>query len=124
MVSAACAGGGCFVAVLAFIHQHWKGAENRDRDALHDPDSIRYSHDSIGRRFRDGRSISSGSGPDRIEACYHDGALYTLNNRSLYSAQLSGRKLTVDIVEKPPDWERRYTTTNRGSSVRIRRDRD
>eukprot|EP00929_Paragymnodinium_shiwhaense_P108684 TRINITY_DN75004_c0_g1_i1.p1 TRINITY_DN75004_c0_g1~~TRINITY_DN75004_c0_g1_i1.p1 ORF type:complete len:131 (+),score=7.22 TRINITY_DN75004_c0_g1_i1:79-471(+) len=98
---------------------HWM----RSRDCL------LYSQDSISATFRDGSRLNSQLCHMRreykINAVIHDGHLYALNNRTLYAAKHfdkvgSPTWVEVNIVEKPYDWEQRFTTKNGGGEIEVR----
>eukprot|EP00928_Gymnodinium_smaydae_P064888 TRINITY_DN48124_c0_g1_i1.p1 TRINITY_DN48124_c0_g1~~TRINITY_DN48124_c0_g1_i1.p1 ORF type:complete len:130 (+),score=23.66 TRINITY_DN48124_c0_g1_i1:45-434(+) len=92
-------------------------------------DGIRYCQDSIKAEFGNGGRVKSQLGhwmrDYKIEAVIHEGGLYTLNNRTWFAAKHFDRVgsptwVDVTVVEKPSDWESRFTTTNDGSSIEVR----
>lgn len=81
-------------------HQPW----------LMSPLHLGYCQDSVAGCFRDGRDITTRLRSYSVIACYHDGILLSLNNRTLYSALYNGiEEIAVVIVKKPFDWDRRFT---------------
>ena len=74
---------------------------------------IRYSQDSIARRFQSGQSIyktnySIDNYPE-LDCVRYNGDIYTLNNRTLFAMKNDLNQyydtVTVRIVKKPRDWE-------------------
>ena len=77
---------------------------------LMNPLHLRYSQGSVETYFSDGRDITTRLRSYNVIACYHEGILFTLNNRTLYSALYNGiEEIAVLIVKKPLDWDRRFT---------------
>lgn len=97
--------------------------------------SIRFTQDSIGKNFSDGRSVmdlisklrSGAVKPDDlppIRIFKKDGKIYTLDNRRLYATQQAGVKVkTVGASQDEILREsgKKFTTKNDGASVRIRK---
>ena len=85
---------------------------------------INCSQDSIARKFRDGTPVTS-TRRNREVHCYdidvvkHEGQLWTLNNRSLYAARYFDRKVDINVVDLPSNWEDRFTTDD-GGTPRLR----
>ena len=91
---------------------------------LMNPWHLRYCQDSVARCFRDGRDITTKLPSYSVIACYHNGILFTLNNRTLYSALHNGIvEIAVLIVKKPFDWDRRFSAKPQYTSVRVRTNR-
>jgi len=88
------------------------------------PHQCRFSQDSISARFRDGHEIAERRRIQQytISACFHEGELFTLNNRTLYSAIIHNIwPIRVTIVEKPTTWSSRFTALSPWTSIRVRR---
>lgn len=91
---------------------------------LMSPLHLRYCQDSVAGCFRDGRDITTRLRSYNAIACYHEGILFSLNNRTLYSALHNGiEEIAVLIVKKPFDWDRRFTAKPPYRSVRVRENR-
>lgn len=79
------------------------------------PNRLRFCQDSISEIFRDGSSVFRNcKDMPTILACFHEEAdgmrLFALNNRTLFNAIVNDVKVVdVNIVEKPFDWEDRFT---------------
>jgi hypothetical protein len=79
------------------------------------PWRLRFSQDSISERFHNGCSVFDPCiVTHTILACFHTEAgkthLFAINNRTLFNALINKvKEVTVNIVEKPFDWERRFT---------------
>ena len=72
------------------------------------PLHLSFCQSSVKRCFRDGRDITTKLHSYNVIVCYHDGILFTLNNRTLYSALYNEiEEIAVLIVKKPLDWDRR-----------------
>lgn len=85
------------------------------------PYQLLYSQDSIAAVFQDGQPVTQDRGGLYcICACFHNDRLFTLNNRTLYSAACNGRLLKVTVVEKPSTWSQRFTGHFPWTSVRVR----
>jgi len=100
-----------------------------------DPKQVRFTHDEISPRFRDGRSIykliedlkSSKVKPDDIppiRVFERNGKIYTLDNRRLYVFQQAGVKIRwvkadPNTVKRELKWK--WTTKNDGKSVKVRK---
>lgn len=87
------------------------------------PHQCRYSQDSISSWFRDGQYITGQRQSQQyaICACFHEGELFTLNNRTLFSAVIHGIwPIRVTIVEKPSTWSSRFTSCLPWTSIRVR----
>ena len=96
------------------------------------PQKIRYTQDSISKKFRDGSSVDdmisglkNGSiTPDdvpSIQVFKKDGALYSLDNRRLYAFKQAGmNKINIKMVsyKNIPKWK--LTSRNGGTSIRVR----
>jgi hypothetical protein len=98
-----------------------------------DPQEIRFSQSSIGRRFSDGREVAelaeglqSGSidpaNVDPIRLVERDGKLYTLDNRRLEAFRRAGKfvpyRMATEEEVAREGWK--FTTTNDGATVRTR----
>lgn len=87
------------------------------------PHQCRYSQSSIASAFRDGVEVHRRREIHQyaISACFHEGMLFTLNNRTLYSAVMNDiGPIKVTIVEKPSTWSSRFTAQPPYTSVRVR----
>merc|ERR1712070_45615 len=90
------------------------------------PQRLRFCQDSIARTFHDGTSVfARRHGIPKISACFHhdfDGIrLFALNNRTLFNAIYTGvSEIIVNIVEKPVDWQRRFTGTKPWMCIKVR----
>lgn len=88
---------------------------------LMSPCHLGYCQDSVATCFRDGRDITTRLSSYSVIACYHDGILLTLNNRTLYSALYNGiEEIAVVIVKKPSDWDQRFTAEPPYAFVHVR----
>lgn len=88
---------------------------------LMSPLHLSYCQVSVAKCFWDGRDITTEIHRYNVIACYHDGMLFTLNNRTLYSALHNGiEEIAVLIVKKPLDWDRRFTAKPPYTFVRVR----
>lgn len=91
------------------------------QEVLLAPNQLLYSQDSVASVFQDGQSVSQDRGNKySICACFHNECLFTLNNRTLYSAACNGRFIKVTVVEKPTTWNQRFTGRAPWSHVRVR----
>lgn len=85
------------------------------------PHQLLYSQDSIAAVFQDGQPVTQDRGGLYcICACFHNDRLFTLNNRTLYSAACNRRLLKVTVVEKPSTWSQRFTGHFPWTTVRVR----
>lgn len=90
------------------------------------PWHLRFSQDSISERFHNGRSVFDPCiETHTILACFHTEAgkthLFAINNRTLFNALINKvNEVTVNIVEKPFDWERRFTGQTPWMCMRVR----
>jgi len=113
-------------SIIAIVCIYWilKSKEDVKGDfhSYIDPEIIGYSQDSIAGQFWDGESVySSDCKYTIVEACYHNGALYAINNRILFNARHNKRYDTeVKIVDPPFRWKAKLSTKNEDASVRVR----
>jgi hypothetical protein len=98
-----------------------------------DPNHVRFSQNSIGPRFADGRSIDELAEALRaghirpedispLRRVEKEGLLFTLDNRRLEAFRRAGLEIPWRMAT-PEEMEAeawKFTTTNRGASVRIR----
>ena len=101
---------------------------------LADPQNIRFTQDSIGTTFRDGRSVqglidglkSGKVSPNNlppIRTFQKDGMTFTLGNRRLFAADQAGVKIrTVPATaqEIAKELPRKFTTPNQGCIICVR----
>ena len=91
---------------------------------LMSPLHLSYCQASVKGWFRDGQGITTKLHSYNVIACYHDGILFTLNNRTLYSALHNEiEEIAVLIVKKPLDWDRRFTAKPPYTFVHVRTNR-
>ena len=91
---------------------------------LMSPLNLGYCQDSVAACFRDGQDIRNRLRSYSVIACYHDGILLSLNNRTLYSALYNGiEEIAVVIVKKPFDWDQRFSAKPPYTFVRVRTNR-
>jgi len=96
-------------------------------DILLSPYQCRYSQNSISSVFHDGQDVFARREEDQyvITVCFHDGFLFSLNNRTLFSAVLHDMwPIRATVVEKPSTWNSRFTARFPWTSVHVRRQRD
>jgi RHS repeat-associated protein len=101
---------------------------------LSDTDTIRFTQDTIGSKFSDGRSVQglidglksgkvSPNDLPPIRTFQKDGLTYTLDNRRLFAAHQAGVKIKTvpatakDVAKELP---RKFTTRNQGTIIGIR----
>lgn len=90
------------------------------------PWRLRFSQDSISERFHNGRSVFDPCiVTHTILACFHTELgkthLFAINNRTLFNALINkAEEVTVNIVEKPFDWGRRFTGQRPWMCMRVR----
>jgi len=100
----------------------------REQQHLMHTCSLRFCQDSIATRFRDGSSVYGpcrGPSHPKVIACFHsevDGTrLYALNNRTLFNAiHNKVSSIIVHVVDKPSDWESRFTGKKPWLCMRVR----
>jgi hypothetical protein len=98
-----------------------------------DPTSVRFSQSSISYHFRDGRTIDElaeglRTGQVRPEDILplrlveKDGVLYTLDNRRLEAFRRAGVKIPwrMATAEEIAEEQWKFTTTNSGTSIKVR----
>ncbi len=99
-----------------------------------DPNTIRFTQDSVGVTFKDGRSVRSlidglKSGkisPDDLPAIRtfeKDGITYTLDNRRLFAAQQAGvqiKTIPATAAELAKELPTKFSTPNEGTIIGIR----
>jgi hypothetical protein len=113
---------------------HLEGSNLTQRALLPvSPASIRYNQDSISRRFRDGKLIHetaqqlahgqvNANAIPPILIFAHEGALYTANNRRLWSFKQAGVGAVQVMLARSAahTTQHRLTTRNGGASVVVR----
>ena len=103
------------------------------RDHTVDPSDVRYTQNTIARRFQCGRTLTQTitqllSHPDtvfttipRIQVFERDGTLWTADNRRLYCfREAKLRSVPVRRINAGAVNPRRFTTRNGGTSIRVR----
>ncbi|MCA2175028.1 hypothetical protein LDL08_02405 [Nonomuraea glycinis] len=99
------------------------------------PNDVRFTHDSVGRRFKDGHTIEetrdalrdgklSPHDLDPIRLVERDGKLYTLDNRRLVAYQQAGLDSVPHRMATPAEirkeWRKKFTTETDGVGIKIR----
>ena len=97
-----------------------------------DASSVRFSQSSIGNKFQDGTSVSdlaaglkdgsiNPASLPAIRIVEKDGNIFTLDNRRLHAFQEAGLPVHYEKLDAIPKRELfKFTTTNQGTSIRIR----
>jgi RHS repeat-associated protein len=103
-------------------------------DELVDTKNIRFTQDSIGVKFKDGRPVQgliddlksgkvSPSDLPPIRIFEKDGVAYTLDNRRLFAAHQAGvqvRAVPATAAEIARELSKKFTTPNQGTAIGIR----
>jgi len=116
------------------LAMHWHALETGVFMEMQlNPHQLRYSQDSIASHFHDGVPVWERLGNYSVCACmkttgYDDDGhaeeeLFTLNNRTLYSAIYNGVNTISVIVVDTDDWEHRFTAQCPWTTIRVREPR-
>ena len=129
--SAALKSAGLALGVIGSIER--QGARLGARE-LADPSAIRFTQDSIGTTFKDGRSVQglidglkagklTPNDLPPIRTFERDGLTFTLDNRRLFAASQAGvkvRTVPATAEEIAKELPRKFTTPNKGCVVCVR----
>jgi hypothetical protein len=112
---------------------HLAGQNLEHEDVLTvDPGNVRFTHDSIGRQFQCGRTITETAAQLRrghisphditpIRVFVHRGMIWTANNRRLWAFKQAGvAAIPVVLADASEFLQRRFTTENEGLDVVVR----
>ncbi|WP_186435312.1 RHS repeat-associated core domain-containing protein, partial [Rheinheimera sediminis] len=125
--------GGVAVKVAFKAFQRWKAASQVTK-GLVDTKNIRFTQDSIGVKFSDGRSVQgliddlasgkvSPNDLPPIRTFVQDGKTYTLDNRRLFAAHQAGvqvKAVPATAAEIAKELPKKFTTVNDGMIIGIR----
>jgi RHS repeat-associated protein len=122
-------------AVGVFLPGAGYGPLARGAEGLVNPQTIRFTQNSIGEGFKDGSgsvrgladglragSVDPGAIPP-LRLVEHNGAVYTLDNRRLAAFHLAGVNAPARMAtpaEISREWSKKFTTLNGGTSITIR----
>src|SRR5258708_797393 len=98
-----------------------------------DPWQVRFTHDTINKTFRDGRSVdelavalrlglATAENVEPIRLVRRDVKLYSLDNRRLEAFRRASKPIAFRMArpEEEEDFDWKFTTMNDGTSIRVR----